>query len=311
MTAQRCFVAILGIPEHPVPVGTNRGRRGATCASEPRRARKPPRPRRPSQKTFKAFYEPWLPPMSDAWNPEKVSLRESESWGLREPDWDVGRPKVRFHCESLPRPCPHCKEPVVMTAVPADDDVNVSLDAPSARRPDGAYIACPKCRGRVSYAYLGRAQGADDDEEGDWGWEKYDPIAVSSMSDAGRAHNDIRGLNHCRPCVWASCSMHLYLWVNDVGSIRFNFPELGPEQFEKLTHTCALDVADDNLGRDDRRHLPLEKVGARLGMTLERARQLEKESLETLRQARAETAGIAPDVPMFHVSATALRPRKG
>jgi hypothetical protein len=317
LTAQRCFIPVLGVPEQPVPKDTSRRGRAASC-DEARPRRPPPRPRRARQKSF-AYLEPWLPPMTEAWNPEKVSLRESESWGLRPDGWDTGRPTVRAHCEPVQRPCPHCNELVHMTAIPGDDPQDgdplpIGLTAFPANdaTPAQAYIACPICKGRVQYITLRRRPDDEEDPGVAWTWAKFDPAGYAAMDEAGRAYNDIRGLSHCRPCVWSSCSAHLYLWVNDVGSIRFNHADVLPEQLERLKATCALDVSDDDTNRDERRHLALEKVGAYLGMTLERARQLEKESLATLRATRANE-GIAPeDAPLFEVSADALRrPRKG
>jgi DNA-directed RNA polymerase sigma subunit (sigma70/sigma32) len=84
-----------------------------------------------------------------------------------------------------------------------------------------------------------------------------------------------------------SCRHHLYLEVDDdCGSIKFNHPDVHPDEMEKMGDTCALDVAEREEGRVgfEPKVLPLEVVGAHLGLTLERARQIEEESLLELRR---------------------------
>jgi len=69
-----------------------------------------------------------------------------------------------------------------------------------------------------------------------------------------------------RPCPYVACKYHLYLDVSPrTGAIKFNFPDLEPEQ---LTETCALDVAD-------RGGHTCEQVGDLLNITRERIRQIE------------------------------------
>lgn len=79
-----------------------------------------------------------------------------------------------------------------------------------------------------------------------------------------------------RPCPYVGCRYHLYLDVLPSGSIKFNFPDLEPDELEV---SCSLDVADDG-------DHSLEQVGVYLNLTRERARQLEDKALRILRQRR-------------------------
>lgn len=84
-----------------------------------------------------------------------------------------------------------------------------------------------------------------------------------------------------RPCPWVSCRHHLYLDVKDTGAIQFN-----AESFEEMSQTCALDVADEGPHT-------LEHVGGLLGVTRERARQIEEFIVPTLRlRVRAQHAEL-------------------
>ncbi len=85
------------------------------------------------------------------------------------------------------------------------------------------------------------------------------------------------GWNEQRPCPFASCKFHIAVDVNeDNGSLHVTFPGV---EFEDMKETCALDVAD----RDDS---TLEDVGAYLGLTRERIRQVETVALRKLVQIR-------------------------
>lgn len=79
--------------------------------------------------------------------------------------------------------------------------------------------------------------------------------------------------NGPRPCPWVSCAHHLYLEVNDSGSLKFNHPHLEPWE---LPETCALDVADAG-------GATLERVGELVNLTRERVRQIEVRAARRLR----------------------------
>lgn len=73
-----------------------------------------------------------------------------------------------------------------------------------------------------------------------------------------------------RPCGFVGCRHHLYLDVNPAtGSIKINYPGVGPEQ---LPESCSLDVADQG-------GVILDKVGQLMNVTRERARQMEVKAL--------------------------------
>ena len=78
-----------------------------------------------------------------------------------------------------------------------------------------------------------------------------------------------------RPCPWFGCRMHLYLEVNERGTIR---PNRGGEPGDMpAARSCALDVAD----RDEP---TLEEIGELLGgLSRERIRQIEGEALHKFR----------------------------
>jgi hypothetical protein len=72
-----------------------------------------------------------------------------------------------------------------------------------------------------------------------------------------------------RPCPYVGCRFHLYLDVDHSrGSVKFNYPEVGPDELEKLEDTCALDIAD-------RGEHTLEEVSRFMNFTSrERTRQI-------------------------------------
>lgn len=75
-----------------------------------------------------------------------------------------------------------------------------------------------------------------------------------------------------RPCPWVSCKFHLYLDVNErTGSVKINYPKVGPEDLDVLPATCALDVADEHEGKG----VTLEEAGSFVNLTRERVRQIE------------------------------------
>lgn len=76
-----------------------------------------------------------------------------------------------------------------------------------------------------------------------------------------------------RPCPWVMCKYHLYLDVGDSGSVKFNFPDLGPLDME---NTCALDIADQG-------GTTLDEIGNFMNLSRERIRQLEVKIIDKLR----------------------------
>lgn len=81
-----------------------------------------------------------------------------------------------------------------------------------------------------------------------------------------------------RPCPYVSCRYHLYLDVRGDGVMRLNFPDRDPEE---LMASCALDMAEDG-------PRTLDSIAALMGMSKERARQLEASALVKLRVALAD-----------------------
>lgn len=82
---------------------------------------------------------------------------------------------------------------------------------------------------------------------------------------------------HCaeavRPCPWVSCRFHLYLDVRADGVLRVNFPDREPDE---MMASCALDLATDG-------PRTLEQVAGLMGMSKERARQIEEGALVKLK----------------------------
>lgn len=78
-----------------------------------------------------------------------------------------------------------------------------------------------------------------------------------------------------RPCPYVSCRYHLYLDVRGDGVLRVNFPEREPDE---MMASCALDMAEDG-------PRTLDQVAGLMGMSKERARQLEASAFEKIRTA--------------------------
>lgn len=78
-----------------------------------------------------------------------------------------------------------------------------------------------------------------------------------------------------RPCPWVSCRYNLYLDVRGDGVLRINFPGKEPDE---MMASCALDMAEDG-------PRTLDQVAALMGMSKERARQIESAALAKLRDA--------------------------
>ncbi len=89
-----------------------------------------------------------------------------------------------------------------------------------------------------------------------------------------------------RPCPWVRCRHHLYLDVNEEsGSIKINNPDVDLLDMEE---TCSLDVAE-------RGPSYLGEVGQHINVTLERARQIEREALENFQEVSRVVMGGAPE----------------
>lgn len=81
--------------------------------------------------------------------------------------------------------------------------------------------------------------------------------------------------NGVRPCPYVSCRYNLYLDVRGDGVLRVNFPDREPEE---MLASCALDMADDG-------PRTLDQVAGLMGMSKERARQIEAVAMGKLKQA--------------------------
>lgn len=75
-----------------------------------------------------------------------------------------------------------------------------------------------------------------------------------------------------RPCPWVSCRYNLYLDVREDGKLKLNFPDKEPDE---VSASCALDLAEDG-------PRTLDSIAALMGMSKERARQLEAAAFEKL-----------------------------
>lgn len=76
-----------------------------------------------------------------------------------------------------------------------------------------------------------------------------------------------------RPCPFVACRYNMYLDVRDDGGIRINFPDREPGE---MTASCALDLASDG-------PRTLDLIGALMGVSKERARQLEASGLRKVK----------------------------
>lgn len=85
-----------------------------------------------------------------------------------------------------------------------------------------------------------------------------------------------------RPRPFVSCSHHLYLDVNPSGSLTVNFPHIGVHEMKE---SCSLDVAD-------RAGITLEEVGAIVGVTRERIRQVEEIAVRKIARESGAELGI-------------------
>lgn len=75
-----------------------------------------------------------------------------------------------------------------------------------------------------------------------------------------------------RLCPWVGCKYHLYLDVTPGGSIKLNHPDIAPGDFERMSATCALDVADRGVST-------CEEVSQHMNVTRARIMQIEQEAI--------------------------------
>lgn len=104
------------------------------------------------------------------------------------------------------------------------------------------------------------------------------------LADRPRTRGDCVGAE--RPCPWAGCRHHLLLDVTSADSIRLAH---GHDDPSLLAETCSLDVAD-------RGEHKLEAVGAVLGVTRERVRQLEVAGKLSIRRRVRRNPHLYPEL---------------
>jgi hypothetical protein len=78
-----------------------------------------------------------------------------------------------------------------------------------------------------------------------------------------------------RPCPYVTCRYNLYLDVRGDGVLRINFPDREPEE---MLASCALDLSEDG-------PRTLDAVAGLMGMSKERARQIEASAMQKLQKA--------------------------
>lgn len=110
--------------------------------------------------------------------------------------------------------------------------------------------------------------------------------------DADEGDQYARALNHCRPCLHASCRHNLYLDVRGSGptageAIIHNFPDLEPDQVP-ADRSCALDIAD--MGG-----ATLGDVAKLTNLTRERIRQIQEKALAKIKLRAAAAGGKGID----------------
>jgi hypothetical protein len=105
-----------------------------------------------------------------------------------------------------------------------------------------------------------------------------DPYEGLSDADVLRLHQRPRDRSECesgpRPCPWVGCRFNLYLDVRADGVMRVNFPDRDPDG---MTASCSLDLASDG-------PRTLDQVATLMGMSRERARQIEEQAMSQLRR---------------------------
>jgi hypothetical protein len=105
-------------------------------------------------------------------------------------------------------------------------------------------------------------------------------LDVAALTRAGIYRRRPKTFGDCKPgpCPWVSCRHHLKLEIDPVShSVKDNFPGI---DVDEMPETCSLRVAA--LVREGQA-MPLQQVGAYANLTMERARQLEKQALANMR----------------------------
>lgn len=97
--------------------------------------------------------------------------------------------------------------------------------------------------------------------------------------------------NMPRPCPFVGCRYHLYLDIRRSGKIKVNSEHREPEDVDLallgMPNTCALDIAEKNLGTG----VTLEEIGGIYGLSRERIRQVQDRALRKMRKHRREFTG--------------------
>jgi len=113
------------------------------------------------------------------------------------------------------------------------------------------------------------------------------PVAEWAAHERPKTRGDCLpgGCNEARPCPFVSCRHHLHLSVKTTGSITLHHGP-GVEPWE-LAESCALDVAERGRtgvdhGLPDVGHATLEEIGALVGITRERVRQIVERGLAAI-----------------------------
>jgi len=118
-------------------------------------------------------------------------------------------------------------------------------------------------------------------------WAKRSP-ALRVVKDDGRPQTRGDCAGGPRPCPWVSCRHHLYLDVDDNGSVKLNFPHLEPDQ---LKESCSLDVADRMASMGS--WLQAVDVGDLVNVNRERVRQIEFKALRKLINSAGHLVSVA------------------